>query len=428
VEGHTGLAATVCLIVAVIAHAEPSTQDLTTAIRNWDMEVLQAVAGQISNAGQTALARGVLSEFAGDDAAAIRHLSESILSGQLDDAVRFAAFSELGTVYMRDQQYSLAVSAFESGLKLGGSVTADETNELERALTNARAFSGVPQMTEAVLNHELVPLTRDSMDLPRATADINGYRKDAILDTGAANSVLSVSTAKRLHLHMLRLKGGVTSAGIGRVAAQFGIADTLRVAGYEFRHVPFIVLPDEALTVAVDQGVSTLEPIIGLSVLRRLGQLEILEDDGRESLRVGGSAFKSEMPSNLILAGTLPVVFVQANGDGTHLRMALDTGANRTALAPAAISAYPSLIAGATTGNTKMAGAGGIVANDSATIIPQLFLKIGTGASHLSGVPVSPGPENCDGTLGQDALRSGRGYVIDFVHMTADVLPAVGTR
>jgi len=392
------------------------------------MPVLQSVAGQRSHGGQTALARGVLSEFEGDDAAAIRQLSESLLSGHLDDPDKQAAFTELGTVYLRDQQYSLAVSAFESALKLSNKVGAEETEQISRALANAGAFSGIPRMTKTVMNHDPIPLTRDAMDLPRAEVKINGNQVDAIVDTGASNSVVSVSTAKLLNLRMLRAKGSVTSAGIGRVPAQFGVADTLRFAGHEFRNVPFIVLADEALTVPVEVGVAKLEPIIGVSVLRLLGRFEISRDGGKERLQVAFGELNSDMPANLILAGTLPVVLLGANADGTQLRMALDTGANRTSLAPVAIAKHPQLTAGATLGKTSMAGAGGIAANNSATIVPQISLRIGTGTSQLSHVPVSPGPDNCEGTLGQDALRFGRGYVIDFVHMTVNVLPAVGAR
>ena len=217
----------------------------------------------------------------------------------------------------------------------------------------------------------------------------------AILDTGAANSVASVTTARRLHLRMRRLEGAVTSAGIGRVSAQFAVADTLHFAGHFFRNVPFIVLPDESLAVPVDHGVTRLEPIVGFSVLRRLGRVEFLQVGAKERLRVGAETPGGDMRQNLFLAGSLPMVLVSANSDPTPLRMALDTGANRSALDPA---------------------------NESATIIPRLTLKVGTRTSQLSRVPISKGPENCDGTLGQDALRSGGGYIIDFEHMTVEVL------
>jgi hypothetical protein len=60
--------------------------------------------------------------------------------------------------------------------------------------------------------------------------------------------------------------------------------------------------------------------------------------------------------------------------------------------------------------------------------LTRLLLRIGRMKSPLSKVPVTPVPDNCDGTLGQDVLRSGGGYVIDFHRMTVEILPAAGTR
>jgi predicted aspartyl protease len=419
---HKCFAGTFCLMVTVYAHANTGFQDLITAIHTADTPLLSSLAERTSDGAQQDLARGVLCELAGEDAAAIQTLQKFLASEHQIGVLRFEAFGELGGVYLRNQQYAKAAAAFVSALTLSQRAPLDEVKDLKRALANARAFSGIAPMTVSVTSNDEIPIAKDSMDLPRGPVEINEQKTDAILDTGAGNSVVSVSTAKRLHLRTLHLKGGVVSGGIGRLPAQFGVADSVYFAGRIFRNVPFIILPDEALTVPVDHGSSKLEPIIGLSVLRRLGRIEILSDGFHERLRVAAGGSSSGRSANLLLAGTLPMVLVRAN-DGTTLRMALDTGANRSALAPTAITAHPGLLVGANVGKTKMAGAGGLVANDSTTIVPQLDLTIGEGTSHLLNVPVSPGPENSDGTLGQDALRSGGGYVIDFVRMTVEILP-----
>ena len=421
------LAGFIGLMCMAMAQAGMPSSDLATVIAKLDVAALRTITAESApGSGRQILARAVLQELAGEDATAIRSLHEAMASGQLDDELRFAAYSELGDLHMRNQQYPAAVSAFTAALALSDRTSGMESRGIDRALANARAFASVPAMSVAVLDHAAMPLVRDAMDLPRADALIDGHPVQAILDTGAANSVVSVTTAKRLHLRLLPIAGG--AVGIAQLAARFSVADTLRFAGHEFRHVPLIVLPDAALEVPLENGVIRLEPIIGLSVLRRLGRFEILRDGAAELLRVRAGVPAGDSQPNLLLPGTLPMVMVRANanagGGGTPLRMALDTGANRSALAPAALSTHPDLVTDATRGKITMAGAGGMVANDTATILPQLSLQLGSTTSQLMKVPVAPGPEHCDGTLGQDVLRSGGGYVIDFEHMRVDILPA----
>lgn len=402
---HTSLAAVVCLLSISMAHADSSSQDLIKAIKTWDVGALQAQATQASDIGRQGLPRGVLKAFAGEDDAAIDLLKELIASRQLDGELRFAAFDELGTLYLRNQHYLQAAGAFESALGLYGNVTNEETEDLKDSLRYARAFGAVAPMTVAVVSEKDSPVMRDAMDLPRISTKINGHPVDAIMDTGATNSVVSVFTAKRLHLRMVRFRGGVTSE-TGRVAAQFAVADTLLFAGHEFRSVPFFVLPDEAVNIPLAEGMmGKVEPLIGLSVLRRLGRLEVVHHDGQERLRVGGAS-SADIPTNLLLPKGLPLVLVRIDPEGTELRMSFDTGSNRTALGPAAISAHPSLAGGAAEGRARIAGAGGISSNDAAIIIPQLALRIGRVTSPLSNVPVTPVPDNCDGTRsGCVALR-----------------------
>jgi predicted aspartyl protease len=286
-------------------------------------------------------------------------------------------------------------------------------------------------MTVAVKDSHSSPVAirRDPLDFPRASARINGHRVDAVLDTGASNSVASESTARRLHLRMLKFGGGgVLAGGVNRVRSQFAVADTLLFAGREFHDVPFIVLPDAATIIPMEDGkVDRSEPIIGLSVLRKLGRIEILERDGHETLQIGGNPTTS-MPANLFLPEAAAIALVRVEPQGAELRMSLDTGANRTALAPAAITAFPALASGAIQDRTGVANSGGTLSDDAGTIIPQLTLRIGEATTPISRVSVLPGPANCEGTLGQDVFRSGGGYVIDFDRMTLEILPAAGAR
>jgi tetratricopeptide (TPR) repeat protein len=205
---HNFLAAVVCLPSISVAHADSSSQVLIKAIKTWDVGALQAQAAQASDIGRQGLARAVLKAFSGADDVAIDLLEELIASRQLDDELRFAAFNELGILHLRNQRYLQAAGAFESALRFSGSAATDETEEIKDSLKYARAFGAVAPMTVAVVSRKASLVIRDAMDLPRVSTEINGHQVDAIMDTGATNSVVSVSTAKRLHLRMVRFGRG----------------------------------------------------------------------------------------------------------------------------------------------------------------------------------------------------------------------------
>lgn len=135
---HTSLAAVVWLLSISMAHADSSSQDLIKAIKTWDVGALQAQATQASDIGRQGLPRGVLKAFAGEDDAAIDLLKELIASRQLDGELRFAAFDELGTLYLRNQHYLQAAGAFESALGLYGNVTNEETDRARRCAVCCR--------------------------------------------------------------------------------------------------------------------------------------------------------------------------------------------------------------------------------------------------------------------------------------------------
>ncbi|NJM36266.1 MAG: hypothetical protein HC850_18010 [Rhodomicrobium sp.] len=113
---------------------------------------------------------------------------------------------------------------------------------------------------------------------------------------------------------------------------------------------------------------------------------------------------------------------VRANG--TPLVMLLDTGARVSSLTRATADAHPELIAGAETRSTTVGGAGGMVTHDDALSIPALTMHVGATPVALTNVRVLNRTSIGDGGLiGQDVMRSGGSYVIDFDAMRFEVTP-----
>jgi len=64
-----------------------------------------------------------------------------------------------------------------------------------------------------------------------------------------------------------------------------------------------------------------------------------------------------------------------------------------------------------------------MVTDEATQIVPNLTLHVDGETARLSSVPVTWAPCKCHGVIGQDVLRLGAGYVIDFNSMRLEILP-----
>ena len=71
-----------------------------------------------------------------------------------------------------------------------------------------------------------------------------------------------------------------------------------------------------------------------------------------------------------------------------------------------------------------MGGAGGSVTDEEALKVPTVELSVQGKPFRLTGVSVmSKSPSDRDGAFGQDLLRQGPGFSLDFENMQFDVTP-----
>jgi hypothetical protein len=199
------------------------------------------------------------------------------------------------------------------------------------------------------------------------------------------------------------------------------IADRVTLGGMEFENVVFGVFPDASLTFA--GGAYSIEAIIGLPVLMELGRIEIREQGGTGGLRYGPSPSDRTEAPNLLLNGLNPLVLVTAAAAEGPLLMTLDTGARTTQLTPHAAEAYPRLVADARTETGTIAGVGG-ERRDEIQIIPRLDLSVDGFDIALRDVRLAAFARDArHGVLGQDVLRAGGGYALDFEALRFEILP-----
>ena len=420
----TLLASTAAFAAAFLAPASAFAQDLAAALASRDYAAVSLIA-ETGGREEAALARAVIAASYREDSAAIRALNTATRTTRLAPALRLNAWQSLAGIYLRQGRFAEASAAMRAGEALGVTQDAETASVYAQARVFADALMNEAPMQSRVAAEGHVAITRDAAGLMRAAVAINRATQDAVLDTGAAYSTITQSAAERLGLRMLEADITVGSATSDAVPSRLAIAEHLTIAGGEFRDVVFIVMPDEALTFA--NGAYKIEAIIGLPVMMQLGRLEFTTTQGSEALRHTRSRPQREAERNLALDGLQPITYVRAPAANATLRMIIDTGARVSSLNHDAAAAFPALIEGAEQRATTVSGAGGSVTEHDALAIASLTLTVADTPITLRDVRVGASGARRGaghGLVGQDILRSGAGYVLDFDAMRFELLPA----
>lgn len=266
---------------------------------------------------------------------------------------------------------------------------------------------------------------RDRVGLTRIDVSVNGQAQEAVFDTGAALSVLSASTARRLGV---RTEAGETAIGNGvqgNVQTRIGIAPRIEIAGTVLTNVAFLILEDAALDFPQVPGGYNIPAIIGMPEMRALGRVR-LEQAGRFIVLPPVEEAQPSLP-NLHAAGNQ--LFADVTVSGRPVPLLLDTGADRTSLTALYAAAEPARVAALQTGQANFSSAGGtrvrrfaiwpdapVSLDGKGLTLPQLTIA-------LPGDGTEP---DDNGTLGSDILRRFESYTLDFARMRLSLGAPVG--
>jgi predicted aspartyl protease len=396
-------------VPAALAIAAPDP--VVAAIDANDVTALETLAKSATTAHQRSLAAGALLALHHEDTLAIAALKPLIRSGA-SPQVRASAYLVLSKVFLVDQRYRDSYSAIRAALRVSPhsvGFTDLQTMAFVRLLSNAKPMRVVRESPGSL------PITRDQAGLLRVPVKIDGQTRHAIADTGAAFSTMSASTAKAVGLQMLRRSATVRSATERAVATRIGIARRLQIGDTTLANVVFIVLPDAALRFPHGYRINA---IIGLPVLMALERLEVVNSRSPVlfyDIASGKLAGRIESESSVLLSGLSPVVLARIPRAVHSLTMKLDSGANVTTLNHNAIVDAPVLRAHSERHVLRIGGAGGDVNAQRALQLPELTLVIGGRRFILKNVAVSPRASvGNDGTIGEDILRQGSRWELDF--------------
>lgn len=195
------------------------------------------------------------------------------------------------------------------------------------AISDLDLYAG-PRLSET---HE-AQFSMVGFDLIRLPVRINGSDSAAILDTGAAYTILTESFAREVGVREIP---NSKAYGRGLHAREFpltfGILDRLEFAGFSVENVPVMIMPDDALLFETSRGPFPVPMVLGLHLIKEF-TLDL--DYGRRRLVLTRTDFRagSRGPDqNLFFARGRLFARATLNRGGWYLLL-LDTGSEPTML------------------------------------------------------------------------------------------------
>jgi predicted aspartyl protease len=413
--------ALVPMLAVQAAKAElPAEQRAFHAAEFGDVAPLADALPQLRNPSLAALAQIEIAASRMDEAGVQAGLT-AYLSTQDPDAKRNARAWQLAaeTSFARGDYAATAKKAERWRATLARSGDPSELSDADQLRALVGLLALVPPMQVVAAAGMEVPTRRDIAGLLRASAQIGGVEQSAVLDTGANLSTISASTAARLHLRMIEGAATVGSATRRAVPVRIAVADELRLGGFTFRNVPFLVLDDAQLRFPLGNGYS-IEVIIGFPLFRAMGSVTF-----GQGLFTPGASVDAARSSPISMQGNNVLVSVQLGSEAVPLL--LDTGGNATSLSAEYATEHPDRVAALPQTEQHVGGAGGISAQRIA-MWSKAPVRIGGSEvvlDHLAIQLSKPGDAQGKtyGTIGQDLLSQFLAYTIDFRAMRFGVTP-----
>jgi predicted aspartyl protease len=341
--------------------------------------------------------------------ATIRPLLES---DGIDDELRFRLRALSIKNYARLYRYREALELSEAILSAPvPEAHREDAEDVRNAARLLEALADVPPQSVENRGSGLIRLDPSR----RVPLRIGSEHRSYLIDTGANLSVLMRSEAKALGLRIRDAGVEVGTSTDVKIAADVAVADGLAIGRLQFRHVVFLVLPDEHLSFP---GGFRIPGLIGFPVIEALGMVRFRADG---ALEISPSSSPTAL-RNLVLDELVPLTRVRYGEDFLVCR--LDTGASETVFYERFYRRYRSRVeeTGARSSHLTT-GAGGVRVIPAFTV-PRIAIETGGRVMTLRDRPVYTErvTEEKDNylfcNLGLDALSQFSEYTIDFRSMS----------
>jgi hypothetical protein len=355
---------------------------------------------------------GVLANRTNQTAESIRLLSAALPALRASQPARAAiALETLAYDDNKSFHYADAARAFDELRALKPPGDPDDAGV-------AHVLGSAPPQTITWNGPVHLKTERNPMGLLVTDLTVNGVQAPWLLDTGANQSVVSRSFARRLKLDPLP-GNAETQAGITGIENPMRIAvlPEVEIGGATVRNIVVLILDDSNLHFNLGKTNYQIDAVLGYPVFQALGAVTFEHNGWFDA---GPSALPSAGGSPLYMDLLTPVIVCDV--EGQPLPFSLDTGAESSELSLRYYRRFLSQTKALAwkRGKNQSWGAGGLVKR-TIYLQPKLSLAVGGTTATLEHVSIFTGKmggiDEFYGNLGQDLLAPYASFTIDFTNM-----------
>lgn len=333
-------------------------------------------------------------------------LRKALLNLEADNAIKLYRYQQAATAYRSIIQQCKTDSA--------------ERADLENSIALWGAIAEVPQQQVVLHKTAVLQWQKDKIGLLQLPVSRGTDTCDLVFDTGANVSVITESSAKKLHMRVYPVKLDLGAGTTGQtVQSSLAVADSLWLGPILLRHVIFLLLPDSMLE--FKQAGYRQQGIIGEPLMAQLRQMSFYQE-GRLEIPLNPL---TNQDSNMALDGAMPIVEYTVNGQ--HLPFRFDSGASTSILYEPFYKRFEKLIR--TSGKPyqlRTGGVGGTINTAEAFKLPDIIFNVNSKSFTIPEIsvrttPVGSEPDLFYGNMGLDIFGNFQKLTIDFVSMSLQV-------
>lgn len=191
------------------------------------------------------------------------------------------------------------------------------------------AFSSVPEEEYLFPDTPVILPVKTALSIyPVVEAEVNGFRQDFMIDTGASFSVLASDVARQCGVLPIRIDPAESgTASIFKIGIVAAIIDSLRIGDIVVRNHPVLIIDERDLELRFPfKTILEIDAILGWNFIQNL---RIQLDMPNRRIMFERSEPLEIVENNFFWAGLgQPMVRLQAS-DGTRLNFLLDLGSNQ---------------------------------------------------------------------------------------------------
>jgi len=287
-----------------------------------------------------------------------------------------------------------------------------------------RSLANIPVYTFSGAPSESLSFKFGRPDVPRISTRINHTREiEAIVDSGAALSIISDRLARSLHVKSLGDFEGTFYGLLGEpIRVRFGVLDSLELGKMMIENVPVAIMPDDKMRFLVSRKEGRefrMDVLLGSNLLKEF-RLELDFDHRHVTFhRLTERDRRPDQNQNLFYEGFRPHVRGAINRKGWFLFI-LDTGSEITFLNQAKLGSLPIPTRGQGTHSATLQGLGGALKHGSKVENVEVGFDVWAGTFKTIPMYTSQGSDRAVGIVGQNFLKNFN-VVIDFGRMRVDL-------